>query len=121
MRANRQEIVESGDLVQIIHNKYTPRALRISIGKIYGCFDPRKPHDHGECMFYNENNIADQSFALVIEYEKCNSSLLTKTNDKSEKPIIDIWFKVIAFDRFDKNLKILWIREKDIILVNKNV
>jgi hypothetical protein len=114
-----KEKISKGDLIITIYNKFTPRAIRASVGKIYGCLDPREPHDHVECMFFSENNISDGSLGIVLKFEKCNSSLLTKTNDFSEKPLIDLWFNVLAFDRFEKKTKNLWIREKDIQLLNK--
>jgi hypothetical protein len=111
--------IENGDLVKASYNKYTPRAIRVSIGRIYGCYNPTEPHDHGECMFYSDNNLSDNSYGIVIKQEKCNSSLLSKTKDFSEKPIIDIWFYLLAYDRLEKILKKLWIREKDISLISK--
>jgi hypothetical protein len=114
-----KEKVNKGDLIVTVYNKYTPRAIRASVGKIYGCFDPRSPHDHVECMFISDNNISDGSIGIVIRFEKCNSSLLTKTNDFSEKPLIDLWFLVLAFDKFEKKIKNLWVREKDTEVINK--
>ena len=112
-----------GDLVKATHNKFVSKALRSSIRSIYGCKNPNISHDHGVCIFsINKNDIMiyEGSIGIIVDSIQCDSSLLSKNNNKSlkENEII-IWFKCIFYDMLEKKIKIIWVKENDVITIQK--
>jgi len=115
-----------GDLVRATHNKFVSKALRTSLRNIYGCKNPNVAHDHGICIFsINKNDIMvyDGSIGIIVDSIQCDSSLLSKNNNKSNKEYkeneIIQWFKCIFYDVLEKKVKIIWVKENNIITIQK--
>lgn len=124
--ADVNKIILIGDLIKATHNKFVSKALRTSLRNIYGCKNPNISHDHGICIFsINKNDIMiyEGSIGIVVDAVDCDSSLLSKQEDikkKKQKEIIK-WFKCIFYDTLEKKTKIIWVKENDIISIQKNI